>query len=811
MKGFYITDSENLIVDRYGTVIDASYPTAMDDSPAVKGNLIPNSSFEAGFGHGWGFVTGDRDYSISSLWDKTQGYHGKASVKLPPWGKLVSRVIHVQSNRKYTLSLWAKPVTAPASLILSIYSVHEHLKGLKPMTKLEKTFELTNGWEQLNISGYLKDYPTNEYQIRINTRDNGAWIDALQLEEGELSTYQAREPLEIGLVCDKSSNIFFEDESIAMQLLAHNSTDQTITGKIRYEIYDFLNRQAKTGTVDADVPANTTWQTDLDVSTGNRGAFRIVIWVAEKNATEEEVVYSIVPRPRVTGPDQDSMIGIHANASDCQYEALKRLGVKWQRILSPSAWFRWHAIEPAKGEFIWHDAAVQKTISHGFWILGTIGTNEWPKWADRDGKPDLDEWENSVYRIVDHYKEWVKLWEVWNEPIHRFDPPFYAQMLERAARAIHKADSQAKIVGMGGSYKCSWCTEVIQHLDDKPFEYMDYLSTHLYPQKSDPLNPLSGRNAKEFRDKIIVPYKLGVWNTETGAWCLGFHKGPNSSFRSPGEAIWPHQDGLRYYRGSNYQAARVAYNFLHSIGNGFSRYFYYDSRFHAAPDYYKTHCSILDYDDTIRTKGVAYAILAYLFDHSEGLGNISSDAKTYAYLFDRGGTPLVGLFAADAHNKTMTIKLDPSQFKAYDMMGNALNLASSTIPFGRHPVYLEGQEGLSVANVRSAIQNGTISDEDDTEPPNTSISDAPRGRIDGTSVRIRWIAIDDVSVPDNTCPDAILYSYRLLGRDSDWSEWTPKTFVDYADLGPGNFQFEVKAKDEAGNISDTAIRVLRSW
>lgn len=110
-----------------------------------------------------------------------------------------------------------------------------------------------------------------------------------------------------------------------------------------------------------------------------------------------------------------------------------------------------------------------------------------------------------------------------------------------------------------------------------------------------------------------------------------------------------------------------------TIGNGFTRHFYYDTRFHSA--YYamgKSHCTIFDPRDTIRTKGVAYAIPARLFDHSRGLDNVRPNPNTFVYLFDREGTPLAALFAADEtnvmHSQAISLDLASDRFRAYDLM-----------------------------------------------------------------------------------------------------------------------------------------------
>ncbi|MGI0016585.1 MAG: triple tyrosine motif-containing protein, partial [Nitrososphaera sp.] len=332
--------------------------------------------------------------------------------------------------------------------------------------------------------------------------------------------------------------------------------------------------------------------------------------------------------------------------------------------------------------------------------------------------------------------------------------------------------------------------EVIQLLGNNWASYMDYISTHLYPASS--------LDAEDFKSNIVDKFNISVWNTETGAWDLGFYKGSNSNFFTQGEAIWPHLEAERYYWGSLAAPEELAINFLHSIGNGLAQYFYYDSRLIVHPGYFQWHPTILEYDDTIRSKGIAYAILARFFDYSKGLGNLSSDPNTYAYLFDRGGTPLVALWTADQSNKSITPST--SQFKVYDIMGNEIPGIGSTIKYNRTPVYVEGQ-GVSVDQLRAAFSQGIISNSSDNTPPNLSIVSCPTGPTHIRNLQLRWIAIDETSVPSTVKPLAILYSHKLAGRDSSWSPWTAKTYVDYDNLNPGRYTFCVQARDEQGNLS----------
>ncbi len=813
LHGLYLTTDPNEFVDKFGTVAVVHADGQGDHSLSARGNYVANGSFEAGYGHGWGAGQGGRDYTLRDLWDTKEAHHGKASMRLPAGGSLTSRVIPIRPGKPYTLSVWAKPAQLPASLDVSVFNdsktfaerFPQGLSGRKPSARLSKATQLRAGWQQVTLSGELTDYPSPDVHVRLSSARADVWIDEVQLAEGDRTDFVPHEPLEVGLLCDKVSNIFLEDEKIAATLLAHNGASEAYSGSIHYEIYDHLNRKAKAGSVPATVKPGQTWRRELDMGTGGRGAFRVVLWADGQTGAEEEVAYSVVPRPRVEGPDPSSMIGVHASPSDSVLAAMSRLGVKWHRSLSPTWWMRWEVVEREKGRYVWPDSEVRKTASHGFEILGCI--QGWAPWAQKDGKKDLDEWEKYVFAVVTHYKDVVKHWEVRNEPLFEFTPVEYADVLHRAARSIRKADPKAKIVGMGGSWSCAWCLEVLKALGDDPWRCLDLVSCHLYPPSTEPIDPEHVPHFYQFRDQIIAAHGKEVWNTETGTWCMGLYKGANSNFRYVGQPLVPdHPDSRRYYLGANNEAERTARNFLDSIGNGQSRYFYYDARLPMGPDYYKTHCTLLENDDTLRPKGVAYAVLAWLFDHSVGLGPIALDPNVYAYVFDRGGTGIVGLWAADHRNRALTLGLDPSQFRVYDLMGNEIKTRGAAVPFGRTPIYIEARAGLTVERLKMAFANAKLAPSPDTTPPCLSISEAPRGQTDGRAVRIRYFAADDTSGPGFAGAGGVLYSFRLVGRDKDWSAWNERELTFYRNLPPGEYRFEVKAKDEAGNVSETVSR-----
>jgi len=381
-------------------------------------------------------------------------------------------------------------------------------------------------------------------------------------------------PIEIGLISGEVSNIYYSDETNEMMLRVYNGMNSQGSATVKFEIYNYLNEKVKEGSIPLVIEGNSVYETHLDVSTGETGSFRIVLWLDGVLGSREELVYSIIPRPKIMSIDEDSMIGVHPVFHAYHLESLQKLGIKWARVMSPSAFFRWSRVEPVDDEIIWYDEEVQRAKDYGISILGTIGTNDyWPSWADDNGLPDLDEWEEFVGQIVEHYKNDVKYWEVWNEPIHNFESEFYAHMSERMANAVYSMDPDAKVVGMGGSWRIEWIKEVIENLGPTWTEKMDVVATHMYPPNSDPRGSGGALGAAEFNTDIVQPYNMPVWNTETGDWCQGFYMTENSNFLSPGVNLWPHKDAERYMKASLVAPKRVMINFLHNIGNNITKYF----------------------------------------------------------------------------------------------------------------------------------------------------------------------------------------------------------------------------------------------
>lgn len=766
-------------------------------SSARGENLLENSSFEVGAGHGWGTISnhktsGPLDHHI----DTTMGYHSNSSLKLEFYDQensqgVISRIYRLKPETQYTVSLYAKSDFSAAVFNIQVKNTFEGDYG--PGDIHGYSFRASNDWQRFSFTfTTTTDAEKSSYQINFAPAHQSVpgkyiWIDAIQLEEGSLTPYSPKATVEIGLVSDHKGNVFFEDEPIIFKL----KQSALKNANAHFEVYDYYNQKVKE--VNINTKSLSEQDLDLTLAKNKRGAFRVIFWVEGRDGAMGEVNYSVLPRPRTLGIDEGSIFGAHVPFKEYYLSIMQKVGVKWNRTLSTGRQFRWKLVEPTKGNFIWKDEQIALAAKYGMKVLGTIGSEvvHVPDWAkDADGLPKLDDWYNFVFAVVDHYKDLVDYWEIWNEPDTEgglgSNPEFYGQLLKTAYTAAKSADPDAMVVGMV-AYYAPYVDKVFNAIGDR---YCDIVSTHRYP-------PINFQHLSDYFDVISTHGNKPVWNSETGMKTDSFYQ------TLLWEDLWgSYAQPDAWTRDYRIRTNKLIWNFAHTVGRGMKKYFYYDARQTTAPDFLITY-SLFEWDQTLKPKAVAYSILAHLFDGSEGQGVVNLDPDTYAYLFLRGSTPLIILWAKDS-NDVKLLNISSISIKAYDVMGNELSI-SNGLTFGRSPIYIEGQ-GITQEQLISSL---SISATNDTNPPNLSIVTFPTGPTNGDRVLFRWFAFDDTSVStrwENTS-ESIVYSYKLDGYDSDWSNWITTTSNSYYNIPEGNYTFKVKAKDVAGNIANVSVSV----
>jgi ligand-binding sensor domain-containing protein/DNA-binding CsgD family transcriptional regulator len=72
----------------------------------------------------------------------------------------------------------------------------------------------------------------------------------------------------------------------------------------------------------------------------------------------------------------------------------------------------------------------------------------------------------------------------------------------------------------------------------------------------------------------------------------------------------------------------------------------------------------------------------------------------------------------------------------------------------------------------------------------------------------------EFAAPPYPYAGSLEYSYRLVGYDSRWSEWTKRTDKEFTNLPQGDYRFEVKVRNNLGAesaVSQFAFTILPAW
>ncbi len=93
------------------------------------------------------------------------------------------------------------------------------------------------------------------------------------------------------------------------------------------------------------------------------------------------------------------------------------------------------------------------------------------------------------------------------------------------------------------------------------------------------------------------------------------------------------------------------------------------------------------------------------------------------------------------------------------------------------------------------LHNPLDPDDPGYQPPETTILSGPSGGavLDTHAVTFSWSGNEQVDE----------YSYRLRGKDQDWSEWSTEMMVTYQYLEDSTYQFEVKGRYPTGEEDAT--------
>ncbi len=677
--------------------------------PPQKGNRIYNSGFEAG-PEGWTPVGG---FAL----DDQVAHSGRFSARVEPGqvlggpGGIECRPFPVRTGRRYTLSAWIKAAQPDTGVRLRLFEWADR-GGDFPENRHERqtTIKATTQWARYQLNGIVLPNLHEGYVARL-VPSGRIWVDDVQVEEGQQTDYKPAQGIEVG--AETSTRWCHVGESVEVTArIAGASKSETFA--LRYTLEDLWSRPM----------TNLVHQVKADESDHARfllnepGMYRVRVQANDSAATGE-VCFGVFPKgDRQVRPA--SPFGTHVTSTLPQPSqavlASEAMGAQWVRLHDFGDFCHWYAVEPEKGRFIWHDAEIEQLLKCGFLPFANLGHP--PRWAGRDNSKksgggwtpapprDKAEWENYVFRTVEHYHDRIHYWEVWNEPywigFFTGTPEEYAELLKLAYRAIKRADPNAIVVG--GCFTASdeaWTKRV---LAAGSLEFMDALSYHVYwsPPMTEPDSsgaaPLIAQQVQGFKElmrqagqaKPIYMTEGGIRCPPFASWLLpdGFERaapfGPDTGAGDP-------LTGLD-------AAAGLVRGIVEMLSAGVEKtFYYYSGHANGAMPWFSAMANgyyvLMDYDGRPKPTMMAYSALEFFIGDATRAGVVRRDGLTiHCFAPDKGAVAVIWSTRA----RTLAI---PTGASVFNLMGAAMK--SPALNPGE-PVYVVAP-GLTAAQLQGQL------------------------------------------------------------------------------------------------------------
>lgn len=792
LMGVHINSNTNILIDKFDRIIDLTVSGNIT-SNTVSGNILENSSFELDMTKGWWNSSGDGRTNLVKM-ISTNSYSGTKSVIVLFNQDVNSRLYYLRPNATYIVSGYFKTSGGTRSIKLGLKHPFESSLpiGYTNLFPSQTTYTISNTWTRLSTTNIVRTQAGTKLYVTIlcaGTGTNQVFADDIQLEEAPtVSAYAPKHPLEVSIITTNPLAVYVDGIHSNAILRSYNTGTSTPM-TYGYETRDQRNVIVNSGTFSLTA-SNGISEMPINIHPNRRGAMSLSI---TNVGYEEEFSFSIVPPIRDQGTN--AVVGGHATIKNGEYyvDGAYPLG-SWFRGLSHAGAFRWDMVEPSNGTFNWDwsDASMSIITNRpNVQFLGVLYGR--PNWASEP--PITADWIEYVTNVVSRYPM-VQYWEIDNEPSVPMTASQYLIMLTNTVTAIKAIQPSARILAGGGVTYTSWASDLMALLPTNYLTNVFAVSIHVYP------NEPSSAGVATIQDFISIfsPYK--VWNSESGEKSAGYRRGLDANYTRYAGNIYTYKDSLPWVQDMVWAADQVLQNHLDSIGLGCEVVFNYDSRL-PANSVNDHQFSDIDNDDSIKTKGVQRAALAWMLDGTTNKFDAShSGMRLYAFMRN-DGTILAGHYAESNVSLTITTTLT-NKFRMVDSVGNIDGILGHQFLVGHQVGYLLGTNTTWSAWT-NALALATQSSTTDTNAP--TISFLQSDTYSSTNRVAMWMAIDDIAYPIENTPSAVLYSYRL--NEGDWSSWSQASYLEL--LSTSARKIEIRAKDASGNISPTLTWNDDTW
>lgn len=706
---------------------------------ASRNLILDGSSFETGYdgfscllAYAWtkhGLAGGDPRRGVL---DPSTSAHGKCSLKLafnPPYGVpgyspwCTFRWIKIKEGQRYTVSLYAKAAREGQRLTVSVCDSWQDWGW--------STFTLTTLWQRYSHQITAGKTEGNYAWVLIPFPEDGvAWIDGVQLEEGELTEYSPGRPVDLGVSCDyptKYENLFFLGDKVALEATVFSDLAQKQDLLLQYSVEDYFGQTPYRGTVRVAATPKSATLKHIELGKLERGPYKATLRVMNQSGELldcEELVFGVI-KPRQANTKIESQFGTHG----FPHSVLEHCGVRWIRTYL----LAWPAVEPVEGRFSWPEEREEGRLflrnleKHQINALPVLqGTAKWALtdtpahggWAKEESKtaklPRLDAWRRYVFEVVSRYRDRFKHWEVMNEPTAYMNAEDYLPFLKAAYEEAKRADPNCKIVAGDTAWKNTPFFR--EMLAKDALDYIDVFCGHFYGVAES--GPPEVKYGREGADAIVGFLKqafrergkpdLEIWNTEEGTYVPPWYtKEIMPKSREP----WHRVPNVHR------QARDLVRSHLIELGSGIRKVFWFyelyseqcaDARWIIRPE----GIYAIEYDGSPRPALIAYSVMTEKLEGATPLEKeIRLGDKMHCFVFAKSGGSVgaVWYWGDDGKDLTLVLPKEP-KVRVSNMMGNPVPAArgnETRLRLEGNPLYLEAS-GLTAQELSAHLSRARV-------------------------------------------------------------------------------------------------------
>lgn len=513
-------------------------------------------------------------------------------------------------------------------------------------------------------------------------------------------------PVKVGLaVLKETEAIVAPGEPKTLDVPLRNPGDLPVEAGFELRLVDLFGQVLARQAEQVTLQAKEERRLPVTFSTTRLGVFKVALTL---NGTFHRDVggFAVWPDPPPATP-ADSFFGSHIEQGRDYVAEAQRLGQNWARghDMLQSSW--WARVQPEPGAFDWGvEATLRRYQAHGIHVLA--GLFAAPYWAARDGAarptskwaypkgsvPRMDAWREYVKAVVGRYGDWVKHWEIWNEPeVSMFwhgTPEEYAELCRVAYHAAKEVDPTATLLVGGftqvdyGFHEAAAKAGALRNCDG--------ISFHAYSSPgSDPEELL--KVVDHFRG-LAKQYgripDLPLWDTEAGVRDTSFYDGLD----------FPELPPLHLRPAPNYRrgAARMVQAAVVLQSAGVVRHFYYLQKPPGPADSY-LGTQNLEFTNVPRPKLMARRALAREVDGATYLAGRRGERGLRIHAYRKGTGSVAVAWCGDGETAAVTL---PGGVEMIDLMGNP-QPSSARLELTELPVFLRAP-GLTAEALLAALR-----------------------------------------------------------------------------------------------------------